>query len=884
MQRNSVRSLLVILIALVLVGTSMVAIHTMMVHADTSRITFTTQTVPLLKHAQLLKPMDSNAPLNISVGLNLRSGTNVDSFLSALNDPQSPQYHHYLTPDQFTQMFSPTSDQVQEVTNYLQSQGLTITSITPNNLLINAIGSVQKVQQSFRTHINTYKVNSRVFHANDSPPSVPTAIGALISSITGMDDSTPAQPLHKSGLQKQTSHAVHTGNAGPLGGLAPQDFLNGYDVTPLRSAGYLGNNQTLAIVAFDGYLSSDVNQYFQTYGITPPNIANVLVGGFDGSVGSNAAEVEFDIEIAGSVAPRANQIIYEGANTPPGWNNVYNKIVTDNKTQIVSISWGQCEATAGIPEMQTLDNIFKQGSAQGISFIAASGDSGAYDCNTSDLAVDSPANDPYVTGVGATHLQINNGTYVSESVWSNSLIVHGEKGWGSGGGLSTLFKLPSWQTGPGVQSKYSNGYRQVPDVTAAGDTQPGYNVYCTPIVTGCAATGWRTAGGTSLGAPLWAASLVLVNQYLVAHNMTVIGHVNPMLYKLFNSQQQFPAFHNVTIGNNLYYPATSGYNMASGIGSPDVYNIARDLAGQVAIVVTPVTSPTTVPTVVPTTAPTTVPTVVPTTAPTTVPTVVPTTAPTTVPTEVPTTAPTIVPTVVPTMAPTIVPTVVPTMAPTTVPTVVPTTAPTTVPTEVPTTAPTTVPTEVPTIAPTVVPTTAPTAVSTAIPVVVPTPIAPPSLLINGGFENGATPWQEQAGQGSEIVDSTNPHVGQYSAYLCGYAGCDDRISQTFTAPTTPYTKITLTYWFYADTAKTTQQCQDVFTSKIETAQGGQVVTLQKSCNTDATSTWIQETYDITNIITSYKGKPAMVMFRGTNANGQNQTSDFYVDDVTITAS
>ena len=878
MQRNSVRSLLIITIALMLVGTSMVAIHSMMAHANAGRITLNAQTVPLLRHAQFVKPMSDGEPVHLSVGLNLRSGTGIDGFLSALYDPQSPQYHHYLTPDQFTQQFAPTSDQVQEVTNYLQTQGFAVTSIASNNLLIDVVGSVQQVKQSFRTQMNTYSINNRVFHANDSPPSIPSSVGSLISSIEGLDNSVQAQPLsHRVIRQQQGAHGAKSVQAGPLGGLAPQDFLNAYDIAQLQSMGYLGNNQNIGILEFDGYVPSDINQYFQTYGITPPNITNVLTGGFIGSAGGGASEAALDIEIAGSIAPRANQIIYEGLNTVPGMNTLYNRIVTDNKVQIVSISWGLCETSMGPPEMQTLDNIFKQGAAQGISFIAASGDSGAYGCNDDNLNADFPASDPYTTGVGATHLQLSAGAYSSESVWSNPTDQHGTKGWGSGGGLSTLFKLPSWQTGPGVQNKYSNGYRQVPDITAAGDPKPGYNVYCTAIAANCPATGWITLGGTSASAPLWASGLVLVNQYLLAHNTSVIGHANPTLYRLFNSQQQFPAFHNVTVGNNLYYPATQGYSLASGIGSPDLYNIARDLAGQIAVTPpTPSPTPVVTPIVVPTTAPTTVPTVAPTTAPTTVPTVAPTTAPTTIPTVAPTTAPTTVPTVVPTTAPTTIPTVVATVAPITVPTDVPTVGPTTVPT-----VPTVIPTTVPTVVPTAIPTTAPTTV----PTVVITPVPPPSLLQNGGFENGATPWQEQAGQGSEIIDTTNAHTGQASAYLCGYASCDDRISQVFTPPTPgTYTKITLTYWFYADTTKTTQQCQDAFTTKIETAQGGQVHTLQKSCNTDATGTWIQETYDITDFVTSYKGKSAMVMFRGTSAAGQDQTSNFYVDDVTITAS
>ncbi len=771
MKRNIIQTSLVVVAALVVVGTSMVAISASMAHASTGRVTLYAQVAPLTRHAQKISSADPNQPMQLTIGLNTRGGTDIDGFLNALYDPQSPYYHHFLTPDQFTQMFAPTSDQVQQVVTYLQGQGFTVTNIAPNNLLIDATATVKQVQNSFRTQIKNYKIGNKVFHANDDPPSVPNPVGSLISSIDGLDNSTPDQPLY----QRALTHAQHNHSvqSGPIGGFAPSDFLNAYDIAPLQTNGYLGDNQTIGIFELDGYQASDVNQYFQNYGISQPSISNVLVDGFSGNAGQGAVEAELDIEVAGAVAPHAKQIVYEGPNTTPGINDTYNKIVTDNKVQIVSISWGICENSTGNPELQTMDNIFKQGAAQGISFIAASGDSGAYDCADTNLNVDSPADDPYVTGVGATTLQVNNGTYVSESAWSDpTQILHGPEGAGSGGGLSTLFKIPSWQSGPGVQNQSSNGYREVPDVTAAGDSKPGYSIFCTVVNAGCPVTGWLTMGGTSGAAPVWAGGLILVNQYLLAHNTSVIGHSNPTLYHLFNTSQQYPPFHDVTSGNNLHYPATTGYDFASGIGSPDLYNIARDL-------------------------------------------------------------------------------VVPTQ-------VVPT--------------PTATPTNTPTPTPTSTPNPTPTSTNTS------------SLIDNGGFENGSTSWAEQSGQDSELIESTNPHTGQYSAYLCGYTGCDDRISQTFNSPAAgTYNTITLTYWYYSDTNKTSTQCQDYFTVRLANTKGGGAHTVQQDCNTDVTNGWTQMSIDITSAVTAFKGKPVVLTFRGTN-NSTNQTTDFYIDDVAITLS
>src|SRR5205085_4549886 len=200
-----------------------------------------------------------------------------------------------------------------------------------------------------------------------------------------------------------------------------------------------------------------------------------------------------------------------------------------------------------------------------------------------------PAGEPYVTGVGGTNLQLSGGAYSSESVWSNPNDTgRGPKGAGGGGGISNTFTQPSWQTGSGVISSNSSGTpchaasgqycREVPDISAAADPTTGYSMYCTVANAGCPSTGWLTVGGTSASAPLWAGSMALVNQYLQSQNKSRIGNASPALYNLFNSQQKYPAFHDVTTGNNLHYPATTGYDMASGIGTPDLYNLARDQA------------------------------------------------------------------------------------------------------------------------------------------------------------------------------------------------------------------------------------------------------------------------------------------------------------------
>ena len=765
MRRNVVRTILFSATTIILLAASFLTFHVFAARADGGQpVTLSGQVAPLVQQAQEIQAADTSQQLNLSIGLQLQNQDQLDSLLSAMYDPQSATYHQFLTPDQFDQLFAPTSDQVQQVVAYLQSQGLTVTGVASNNLLIDVSGTVAQVEQAFNTQINTYQLGARTFYANAAAPAVPASISPLIASISGLDNSVQYQPLY----QLQTSHQHHAAS-GPTSGYAPKDLEGAYDVAPLQSANVLGDNQTIALFELDGYQQSDVNQYFQYYNLGTPSLNNVLVDGASGAAGQGAIEVELDIEIAAAMAPHANLLVYEAPNTTQGMNDLYNRIVTDNKAQIVSISWGLCESSSGPAELQTLDNIFKQGAAQGMSFFAAAGDSGAYDCQDTNLAVDSPASDPYVTGVGGTTLQLNNGAYGSEAVWSNPNVTNrGPKGVGGGGGLSNTFKEPGWQTGPGVKNQYSNGYREVPDVTADADPNTGYAMYCTVTNAGCPATGWISVGGTSAGAPLWAGNAALINQYLQSQGKSRIGYANPTLYALYNAQQQYPAFHDITSGNNLYYPATSNYDLASGMGSPDVYNIARDLLGG---------------------------------------------------------------------------------------------------------------------APPPTPTPSPTPTATPSPTPSPSPTPPPttSLIQNGDFENGQAPWQESSAQGYQLLDTINSYSGIYSAYLCGYETCNDRIWQTFTVPAT-YTKITITYWWYSDTNKTTKACQDLFVSQLQTTSGTPIRILQSSCNTAVTNNWVQESFDVTAALASYNGKQVTLLFRGTTAKNQPQTSDFFVDLVAVNAS
>lgn len=497
------------------------------------------------------------------------------------------------------------------------------------------------------------------------------------------------------------------------------------------------------------------------------------------------------------MAPKAAQIIYEGPNSPQGINDTYNQIVTDKKAQIATTSWGLCESLSGNAELQTLDNILSQGAAESISVYAASGDSGAYDCTNSTLAVDSPASDPNITGVGGTNLQLTNGAYGSETVWSNpSDTQRSSHGAGGGGGISSFFKEPGWQTGPSVQNQYSNGNREVPDVSADADPASGYSVYCTVAGAGCPSSGWITVAGTSAAAPLWAGGTELINEYLQKQQKSPLGFANPVLYGLQNAQQ-FPPFHDITSGNNLYYPASAGYDEASGWGSSDIYNIARDVAAGVS----PPPSPT------------------------------------------------------------------PTPGPS--------------PTATATVTPSPMDTTTPSPGPTVTTMSVPSPTTTTMPVPIPTQPAPTNSLIqNGGFEQGNAPWQAKSAAGYELVDATNPHSGSYSAFLCGYSNCSDSIGQNFTIPAN-VSNITISYWWYAGTNRTSSSCKDIFLVNVSDSSGNVIGQVESACNSHATQSWRQVTLNVTGVLSKYAGQAVTLTFVA-KTTADSATSSFYVDDVAVT--
>jgi kumamolisin len=274
-----------------------------------------------------------------------------------------------------------------------------------------------------------------------------------------------------------------------------------------------------------------------------------------GDPNSADGEVMLDIEVAGSIAPGAKIVAYFAENTDAGFLNAITTAVHDttNNPSIISISWGGPESSWTAQAMTSMDEAFQSAAAMGVTVCVAAGDDGSTDGVDDGLNhVDFPASSPNALACGGTKLVASGKTISSETVWNE---LAGNEG-ATGGGISDVFPLPSWQNGVGVPPSANPGAhvgRGVPDVAGDADPTTGYNT----LVDGQSGV----IGGTSAVAPLWAALIALINQI----NGKPAGLISPLLYP---NAAKAGDFHDVTSGNNGAYSAGPGWDACTGLGSP----------------------------------------------------------------------------------------------------------------------------------------------------------------------------------------------------------------------------------------------------------------------------------------------------------------------------
>jgi kumamolisin len=515
---------------------------------------------PGLDEATRTGPEDAAKRISVAVTLNLRDEPELDALVSRVSDQASPDYGHYLTPEEFRDRFAPTPKQVDTVADYLSSRGLDVTGASANRLAVNASGTVGNLQRAFGTSLSRWHDSdeNRDFTANDSAVNLPGEIASLVTSVAGLNDHYQRHHSHRQSDVPQVG-------SGPAGGYTPSELRGAYNVDPLLSGGTDGSGQKIGVLEYAGFEQKNVAAYDDHYRTGAPAPTVRPVSGGNSTLGDAQVEVELDIEVAHAIAPKANVVVYEAPNSDAGEIDMWNAMVSDN-VPVVSSSWGLCELDRTAANISAVDKVAKQAAAQGMSFLSAAGDSGAYDCerdktaNAKKLSVDFPASDPYVTSVGGTALTLGpNGSYGSEAVWNEN------NGWAAGGGYSDSFAKPAWQTGPGVPDANK---RATPDVSAAAAAGQ-YSIYSQGR--------WMKVGGTSASTPLWSAYLALYNQKAAASGKPRIGHANPALYRLAGSANRASVFHDVTVGDNRKYAAGANYDLATGWGSLNADALTRAL-------------------------------------------------------------------------------------------------------------------------------------------------------------------------------------------------------------------------------------------------------------------------------------------------------------------
>jgi subtilase family serine protease len=562
----------------------------------------------------------------------------LEALLASQQDRTSSNYHKWLTPEQYADRFGMTRNDLAKVAAWLRSKGLTVNETARGRNRVFFTGTVAQIEDTFRTEIHRYALDGEPHFANATELSVPAALADTVLSFGNLNDFRPKPRL-------RVAKPDFTSNISGNHLVAPGDFATIYDLGPLYAAGLDGTGETIAVVGDSAINLSDIDA-FRSASNLPKNEPQTIVVSGTGTPTHNGDEVEADLDLewTGAVAKGANIIyVLVGPNANGGAFDALTFAIDNKVAPVISNSFGLCEADMGTANTQATQVSVRQAIAQGQTITSPAGDAGAADCDgdlpttpavaTLGLAVDVPASIPEVTGVGgsefnpmldpkATQDPNNSACYLATAFWSGScsptsgpsaLSYIPEVVWNDtaasvalghgidagGGGASTIFPRPAWQTG--------TGQRQVPDISLNASNFHDPYLICSQAfftsnnstATSCT-SGFRAsdnslaaAGGTSVGAPTFAGILAIINQATRAAKPSGEGNVNPELYSLAANLPK--AFHDITAGSNSVpctagtpncpsganpqlpcCNATIGYDEASGLGSIDANILIRN--------------------------------------------------------------------------------------------------------------------------------------------------------------------------------------------------------------------------------------------------------------------------------------------------------------------
>jgi kumamolisin len=414
-------------------------------------------------------------------------------------------------------------------------------------------GTAGAMEKAFSVELRDYEHPEGSYRGRVGSIQIPEEYAGCIQGVFGLDDRPVAKPHYRYRTSRGAFGARATSTS-----YAPGQVAQAYDFPQGPATG-----QTIGIIELGGgYRPADLKDYFQSLGLQTPAIKTVSVDhGKNRPTTPQSAdgEVMLDIEVAGAVAQGANIVVYFTPNTDQGFQDALSTAIHDqlNRPSVISISWGGPESSWTQAAMESMDQIAAEAAALGVSITVATGDSGSSDgLSDGQNHVDFPASSPNVLACGGTTLVANGTTIQSEIVWND-----GAQGGATGGGYSTVFPRPVWQSAVVTQAN-----RGVPDVAGDADPETGYNIRVDgqDIV----------VGGTSAVAPLWAGLIALLNTQLsTGENPTRLGFVNSQIYAI----NQSAGFHDITKGNNGAMSAKPGWDACTGLGSPDGIGLLHTL-------------------------------------------------------------------------------------------------------------------------------------------------------------------------------------------------------------------------------------------------------------------------------------------------------------------
>jgi kumamolisin len=485
------------------------------------------------------KTTSPKSPVTVSVIVKRKEELKINGRGGRANGPVR------VSRSEYKRRHSADPDAIKQVKRFAKEYNLHVES-DPTAALrrtVQLTGTAADMQKAFGVQLNQKTIDGDDYRVREGGIHLPTSLADHVEAVLGLDNRPQAQPHFR------VRKAPGKGGAAPSSYTPPQ-VAEAYQ-WPAKAS---GAGQTIGIIELGGgYKQADLTAYFKTLGLAAPAITAVSVDkGKNKPTNANSAdgEVMLDIEVSASVAPGAKIVVYFTPNTDQGFTDAITTAVHDavNKPSVISISWGGPESSWTGQAAAALDAACQSAAALGVTITVAAGDDGSTDGATGNN-VDFPASSPHVLACGGTKLDANGATIVSEVVWNELASNEGA----TGGGVSNLFELPSWQANSKVPApSVKTGGRGVPDVTGDADPTTGYTIRVdgeTSVI-----------GGTSAVAPLWAGLMAVANQQLG----TQVGFINPAIY----ATKAASAFNDITQGNNGAFSAGPGWDACSGLGSP----------------------------------------------------------------------------------------------------------------------------------------------------------------------------------------------------------------------------------------------------------------------------------------------------------------------------